>query len=117
MKISALAIFLLAIPLIGLKASLINKKDSIPEWYNDYDVKFYKMDLEASDTSAYISGNVTILSQVSANVLDTFKFELFSGLTLDSVFADNRKTTFVRSGDVVSAALPHALQHGQLTSV
>ena len=116
MKISAITFFLLALPLISINASLV-KMDSIPEWYNDYDVKFYKLDLEASDTAAYVSGNVTILSQVSANILDTFKFELFSGLTLDSVFADNRKTTFVRSGDVVSAALPHTLQHGQLTSV
>ena len=50
-----------------------------------YDVKYYKIDLEADNTSVYLSGNVKIGATVSAAVLDTFAFELHPDYTIDSV--------------------------------
>ena len=50
-----------------------------------YDVKFYGIDLEAGNSSVYISGNVTIGATVVASVLDTFVFELHPDYTIDSI--------------------------------
>ena len=50
-----------------------------------YDVKFYGIDLEAGNTSVYISGSVTIGAMVVASVLDTFVFELHPDYTIDSI--------------------------------
>lgn len=85
-------------------------------WYSDYDVKFYKIDVDVNDTTTNIIGNVTIVSEVKVNRLDTFKFELFSGISLDSVFINNRATIFLRTGDLVKVVIPKTLEKGQLTT-
>jgi len=97
-----------------------NGKDikSDPDWYQECDVKFYKIDIEASDTIPYIAGNTTILSQVAINLLDTFRFELSSDITIDSVYIDNNhKVSPIRSGDIVKVPLPNTAKIGQLLSV
>ncbi len=103
--------------LLNVKASPLKKgESSLPAWYLEYDIKFYKIDISVNDTTTYISGNVTVVSQVRAAKLDSFKFELFSGLNIDSIYIDNQKVTFTRSKDVVSAVLPSVLQSGQSIS-
>ncbi len=52
---------------------------------NQYDVKFYFLDVNLERSSTYISGKVTIKSQVKISQLDTFSFQLHQNLTIDSV--------------------------------
>ncbi len=118
MKLIALIILSILISAEETIASM-NGQDikSDSDWYQEYDVKFYKIDLEASDTTSYIAGNVTILSQVAINLLDTFKFELYSGLSIDSVYIGRHKVSIIRSGDIVKVLLPYTANIGQLLSV
>ena len=68
---------------------------------NNYDVKEYILDLNISNSSPEISGNVTINANVMANILDTFVVELIDTVLLnqiymviDSVFIDGTLSSF-----------------------
>jgi aminopeptidase N len=79
------------------------------DWYGDYDIKFYKIDIDVNDTTTNIAGKVTIVSEVMANSLDTFKFELYTGLSLDSIRFNNQISIFQRKGDIVKVIVPQKL--------
>ena len=55
---------------------------------DNYDVKFYFLDLEVENNTTYLSGEVSISAQVTVNVLDTFAFELIDELFIDQVFVN-----------------------------
>lgn len=74
-------------------------------WQSDllfkYDVKFYWLDIEVSNTETFVSGNVTI-NATSNVVLDTFAFELIDIMVIDSFFVNNvRYTNYTRQEDNV----------------
>ncbi len=68
---------------------------------NGYDVKFYFLDLEMSNTSIYLKGSVRIDAKVVVPVLDTFVVELIPALTIDSIKINGQLKPFVRLGDEV----------------
>ncbi len=71
------------------------------EYLNDYDVNFYWIDIEVSNTSTAVSGNVTINAE-SVVTLDTFAFELISEHTIDKIlFEGTEYTSWTRDGDNV----------------
>jgi aminopeptidase N len=92
-----------------------NSQKTIPKynWYLDYDIKFYQIDLRVNDKDPYVAGNVSIKSEVSILRLDTFRFELNPKLTIDSVFAGKIKIVASRKEDVVSVPLPHPYHQKQ----
>ena len=53
-------------------------------YLNDYDVKFYFLDITVSDTSTYIEGNTTINAQAIV-VVDTFAFELDTTMHISKI--------------------------------
>ena len=84
---------------------------------NDYDVKFYWLDLNVSSASVYVSGNTTITAQVTASVLDTFAFELIPEITIDSFFFNNTKySVYTRDGDNVLYAVNPAVEGQMVTA-
>jgi hypothetical protein len=60
------------------------------EYLFDYDVTSYLLDIEVSDTTTYISGNVTI-NCVAIVPLDTFAFELIQEQIIDSIIFNGTK--------------------------
>ncbi|MCF6169724.1 MAG: T9SS type A sorting domain-containing protein [Bacteroidales bacterium] len=71
------------------------------KYLNDYDVTFYWLDIEISNTSTAISGNTSIYAE-SVVVLDTFAFELIPEQTIDQIYVDGVEyTTWSRDGDNV----------------
>lgn len=120
-KIILFALFLVPFCLTGLKLSAqLNEslpccvkrqqsfanalKTPTPVLHNDilgYDVKFYFLDLEMSNTSIYLKGSVRIDAKVVVPVLDTFVVELIPALSIDSIKINGQLKTFVRSGDEV----------------
>ncbi len=54
-----------------------------------YDVGFYDLDIEASDTSTFIKGRTRIYFE-SLSRIDTLVFELAQALTVDSVFLNGK---------------------------
>jgi aminopeptidase N len=77
-----------------------------------YDVTFYYLDLNVESTSVAISGNVTIKAGVTFSVLDTFAFELYSGMTIDSILINGEQEDFVRTGDITWVPLSSPVTQG-----
>lgn len=51
----------------------------------NYDVHFYKLDIDLERTSTYVAGTVQIHVKTVAAVLDTFVFELWDDFTIDEI--------------------------------
>ncbi|UCH15431.1 MAG: M1 family metallopeptidase, partial [Bacteroidales bacterium] len=69
---------------------------------DNYDVKFYRLDLEVSDTSTYISGSATVLVEVVGEPLNIFILELLDVYTIDSVLVDEVNTDFSHQNNEIS---------------
>ncbi|MCA8830071.1 M1 family aminopeptidase [Hymenobacter pini] len=68
-----------------------------------YDVKYYKLDLNLTNTTRDVSGVVTIKGLAGAAGLDSLAFELYTSHTIDSVVVNGRRSAGVRRvglGDV-----------------
>ena len=83
---------------------------------NDYDVKFYKLDIAVERASTDVAGNVTIMAQVVASVLDTFAFELIDALVVDSVLVDGINSPFTRAADQVFVEVLPVLNQGDMVT-
>lgn len=96
-----------------------NSRSSVVSPYYDalqakYDVKFYFLDVNVTNRSNAISGSVYSKAVVVAPAVDTFLAELYSGMTVDSVFVQNQRVNFTRNGDAMVVALPTAVLQGAL---
>ncbi len=71
---------------------------------NNYDVYFYKLDVDVERNTSYISGNVSIYATAIKNLTE-FVFELHDTLKIDSVIINGAKKTFTRSNGVVTTSI------------
>ncbi|MFT2007277.1 M1 family aminopeptidase [Pontibacter sp. 13R65] len=73
---------------------------------NQYNVTFYKLDLELERNTTAIAGNVTTIAHLTTARLDTFAFELHQVYQIDSVVVNgSRQTSISRSAGEVSVKL------------
>ena len=77
-----------------------------------YDVKYLKFDLAVTNTSAYITGDVTTVAEVVAATMPTYVFELKAPMVIDSAMVDGVTLPVVTTGDVQTITLPAALPAG-----
>jgi aminopeptidase N len=89
-----------------------------------YDVKQYILDLQISNSSTLISGNVTINASVTAAILDTFVVDLIDTLVagqtymvVDSVFVNGALNTFQHHDKLVYVPLIPTIPQNQAFSV
>jgi hypothetical protein len=79
-----------------------------------YDVKFYKLDIEAYDTTNQFKGNAIVLTEVTVEVLDTFSIELSNKLQADSVLINGELYAYDHSGHDISVVLASPVIKGDL---
>jgi aminopeptidase N len=84
---------------------------------SNYDVKFYKLDLEASDTTNYLSGSATILFRIIDSPLNEFIFELANDYTVDSVLLDSVKADFIHQDDKITVTSGTDHEKNSLASI
>jgi hypothetical protein len=72
----------------------------------DYDVKFYKLDIDAYDTTNQFRGSATVFAKVVVPETDTFSLELSNKLSADSVFINNVKHVFSHVSNKIYVPLP-----------
>ena len=82
----------------------------------DYDVKFYKLDIEANNKSDHIQGNVTMLARVQNNPLSTLVVELHNGLVVDRILVNGEEKQFSHVGDEISISLGNPLDTGAMVT-
>lgn len=79
-----------------------------------YDIHFYDIELEVSNTTTYVDGNVLIASEVTSASMDTFWFELKDNLTIDSVYINGAKQAVInRLNHVVRIPLSQSIPQGE----
>ncbi|MBS1637615.1 MAG: T9SS type A sorting domain-containing protein [Bacteroidetes bacterium] len=92
-----------------------NKKTtSVNPPENDYDVKFYHLNLNAENNSVTISGNVRCLAKVVAPTMDTFVCVLHTNHTVDSVYINGVRRNFVRQDSLVKTSVGTTLMQNQM---
>lgn len=83
-----------------------------PDPRYDFDVKFYKLNLEVSDSSTYIRGSVSILIEPLVPLLDQVVLDFSGSLTADSVTVNGQKLSYVHNADVLNITLPYSYTIG-----
>lgn len=81
---------------------------------NNYDLKFYHLNINVERNSLFISGNVKSLAKVLVANLDSFAFVLHQNHTIDSVYVNGAKRNFVRRDSLVMAHAGTAIPQNQL---
>lgn len=77
---------------------------------NQYDVTFYKLDLQLERNSTYIAGNVTVIAKVKSGAFNNFAFELHPNFQIASVLINGKPGQSIsRSGSDVTVQLDTAL--------
>jgi len=84
------------IPDTGLFAASENDHD-----IDNYDVKFYFLDIEVSDTTTWLTGSTTILIEILDNNTDSIVFDMSDSLFTDSVHIDDHAVSFGRSDNQI----------------
>jgi aminopeptidase N len=78
-----------------------------------YDVKFYFLDIEADNLSAFIKANVTMKAGVTAELMTELVLEVSDRLGVDSLFIDGKKVNFSHSDNLVVAPLETPFAKGE----
>lgn len=96
--------FLLTLSLLPLLMSLsFSQKSTNPNdkvLMNKYDVKYYGLNLSASNQSVYLEGYTDVLV-TSTEEIDTFAIELHESLTIDSIFIQENNKLFSHIGNMI----------------
>lgn len=74
------------------------------ELMDKFDVKYYKLDLHASNTSAYIEGTVTIKAKVVVESLDEIVVQLINNFEVDAVRCNGEAVEFSHENDEINIA-------------
>ena len=80
----------------------------------DYDVKWYFLDLEADNLSINLKGSVTILVEIVLEGMDELVVELASDMFVDSVVINSESRSFTHSGDLIVISLVSPQSTGEL---
>ena len=88
------------------------------DYQNDYDVKFYYIDLEVSNNSTYIRGKTQIIAESTSDIMEKLVFELDSRLTVDSVVVNSIKVMeFTFATNLLSINVPPELKDDKTWSI
>jgi len=80
----------------------------------NYDVKFYKLDLEAYDNTDQFNGNAVVTAEVTVSQMDTFSIELSDKLDVDSVFINSVKLPYLHESNNIYIELLSPITLGNL---
>ncbi|HXS36471.1 MAG TPA: M1 family aminopeptidase [Flavipsychrobacter sp.] len=81
---------------------------------NDYDVQYVKFNLNLTNISTTITGDVTTRARVTNSSLTKYVFELNNDLTIDSLKLNGVLSTVTTSGTVRSVVLSTPLSYGSV---
>jgi aminopeptidase N len=89
----------------------------VSEWYHDYDVKFYKIDIEADNTTANVKGCAEIIAEIGVQGLKQFTLDLAEPVRVDSVRMNGRTASYRRDGDLLRILSSEPLPSGNICHV
>ncbi len=102
----------------GLRSNTVSARvaspNAIAPMENNYDLKFYHLNLNVERNSLFISGNVLSKAQVVASSLDSFAFVLHENHTVDSVYVNGARRNFVSHDSLYKATAGTPIPQNQL---
>lgn len=78
---------------------------------NQYDVHFYKLDLEVRNNSTYLKGSAGVHAKVLQDI-DEITLQLHQNMLVDSVQLNGFRNTFSRAGDILNIPTPFTFSSG-----
>ena len=111
-----LAVFTLC-GLLPCNGQVQGRYATTPDWYHDYDIKFYKLDLEANDTTSDVKGYTEIRAEIRAEGLKQFTLELTETVQVNAVQMNGQAALFQREGDLIHVLCPAILPVGSMCRV
>jgi len=84
---------------------------------NNYDIKFYGLDLQVSDSSIYIQGSTSVLIDPKVPALQQVVFDFSNALKTDSVIVNGHKVSYVHALNALSIALPSPISPGEYKTI
>ena len=84
---------------------------------DNYDVSFYHLDLNVSDTSTYISGSTTIFIKIISASEQSIVFDYSSQLVTDSVVVSNLIADYTHESNEITITPPQVINEGDVVPV
>ena len=81
-----------------------------------YDVNYYQLELEINPNNRYINGKIKINTKV-LNSIDKIEFNLTKGFILDSIFVNNKITSYNYTNDLLTVNLDRKYNHNESVSI
>ncbi len=100
----------------GFPHNIVSPGETI-EALQDYDVKYYHLDLEADNTSTFIKGSTEIGAVSVVTSLNSFVVELIDDLTVDSVLNGSILLNFSHSSDLITVNMGSTVPADEFFSV
>jgi len=100
----------------GYPYSKVSPEETI-EALQDYNVKYYHLDLEADNTSTFIKGSTEIGAVSVVTSLNSFVVELIDDLTVDSVQTGSTSLSFTHSNDLITVNMGYPVPAGEFFRV
>jgi len=100
---------LAALFLLGTVAGILRAQE--------YDVKYYGLDVEVDNTSDYILGEATILAEVLDEPMDVLTLDLYDGLEVEEVEVNGTGAGFSHEGEKLQVTLAESAAAGSLLTV
>ncbi|MFO7658643.1 MAG: M1 family metallopeptidase, partial [Bacteroidales bacterium] len=81
------------------------------------DIKFYKLDLHASDTSVYLRGAATVLFEITGHVTSKMLLDFSDHYQVDSIVSGITKLGYRHSSDSLVVNIGRPFTRGELTGI
>lgn len=78
----------------------------------DIDVTYYRLNIRIAEQKGFLRGDVVTRAIVCDSALTEVMFDLVNALTVDSVFVDGTKTTFLSAAKTITITLPKTYNVG-----
>ncbi|MEI6575722.1 MAG: M1 family aminopeptidase [Bacteroidota bacterium] len=94
-------------------------QSNLNDLYANYDVKYYRLDINLEADTSYISGRADMTFLVVGNSMDTLVVELLAQISIDSLKINGVNKSFTRLGDsvfILFSPLPAMGEYMQLST-
>ena len=83
----------------------------------NYDLVYYRLELDVDPAVRYITGDVTIYFKTIESSVNQVVFDLNNDLTIDNIEFHGSNLTYTHNSDIITATLPSTLSSNHLDSL
>jgi len=84
---------------------------------NDYDIKYYSLNLTPDPITAQLSGVVNVVGEILSSTLDHVELNFWDGMSIISIYptgSPSSSANFTRNNDILTIQLDRTYSHGEV---